>query len=472
MEFQFCGAAGSVTGSKHYVACNEFQFLVDCGLVQERKNLFQNWEPVLENPSQLDAVFLTHAHLDHCGLLPKLVADGFQGKIYGTSATLELAKLVLFDSAHIQEEDAAFKKKRHAKEGRVPPRPVRPLYTQADVEKTVQLFCSVPYSGTTKVAPGVEVVYRDAGHILGSAFIEVILTKPQVDQDEPRRILFSGDLGRANRPIVCDPEFYTEPNVISNLFIESTYGDRESEPIETVNDQLIEVVNRTLDRGGKVIMPVFAVERAQEMLVRFAKLIVEGKIPADTPIFLDSPMAVEATLIFNRHREIFNEETIEISREAKDTIKNLHLFKTQQESRTLNEMEGPAVIMSSAGMCNAGRIKHHLVNHIGDPRNTVAFLGYQAEGTLGKLILNGVNPVRIHGQPRQVNAEIVMIRGISGHADQSELLEWYSAIPIHPKTTFVVHGEQRAIQTLAEKIKEIAPETYVLTPEYKEIYKD
>lgn len=472
VEFKFCGAAGSVTGSKHLVTCNDFQFLVDCGLVQERSRANLNWEPFLENPGKLDAVLLTHAHLDHCGLLPKLVADGFRGNIYGTPATLDLTQLILLDSAHIQEEDVAYKKKRHEREKRVAPYPERPLYTTADVEATARLFHPIRYNRPQKIANGVEVVFQEAGHILGSSFIEVVLTSPQVDSDEPRRLLFSGDLGRANRPILRDPETCQETEIISNLFIESTYGDRFSEPIDTVDDQLVDVVNRTVERGGKVIMPVFAVERSQEILCRLAKLRMDGRIPDAVPIFLDSPMAVEATMIFSRHRDCIDDETLELIEKLKNKMGNLGLLKTREESKAINKIGGAAIIMASAGMCNAGRIKHHLANHIESPKNTICFLGYQAEGTLGRIILSGVSPVRILGEEHPVRAEIVSIKGVSGHADQRELLAWYSAIRQHPSTTFVVHGDVNASKTLADKIREIAPETNVYVPELGEIYKD
>ena len=472
MEFKFCGAVGSVTGSKHLVTCNSFQFLVDCGMVQERSRQELNWKPFLDAPRELDVVLLTHAHLDHCGLLPKLVSDGFRGRIYATPATLDLAELILRDSAHIQEEDAAFKRKRHEREKRDPPRPVTTLYSTADVEKTLTLFKPIDYNVPTTIAKGVQITFREAGHILGSSFIEVLLTRPQIDEEVPRRLLFSGDLGRANRPILRDPDKYTLDEPISNLFIESTYGDRISPPLETVDAQLGDIISRTTERGGKVIMPVFAVERAQETLYRLARLRDEKKIDPNVPIFLDSPMAVEATHIFMKHKECFDEETLESLRRTNGKLDNLELLKTKDESKRLNDMSGSAIIMASAGMCNAGRIKHHLANHITSPKNTICFMGYQAAGTLGRIILSGTSPVRILGQMYPVRAEIAQIKGVSGHADQSELISWYQSIPQAPKTTFVVHGEPEASQSLATKLKELEPQTIIHVPQLGEVYKD
>lgn len=462
MRLRFLGANGNVTGSKHFVETGDFRFLIDCGMVQEREFVYRNWDKCPEDPSGIDAIFLTHAHLDHCGLLPKLGNDGFNGKIYATAATCELAKLILLDSAHIQEEDALYKQKRHRKEKRTDVRPAVPLYTQQDVQRILPLFTPIPYKEETEVAPGVRIVFHEAGHVLGSAFIEVTVE----DEGRQKRILFSGDLGRANRPILRDPEKFTDASrPVYAAFIESTYGDRSSAPIDTVNDQLADVISKTTARGGKVIMPTFAVERAQEMLYRLHTLQTTGRIPSNIPIFLDSPMAVEATMIFSRHKECFDEETLEKARVG-ERLAGLELLKTADESRRLNTLDGPCLILASSGMCNAGRIKHHLANHIGDARNTILFLGYQSAGTLGRQIVEGGKTVRIHGEMRKVRAEIASIRGISGHADQSELLAWFMAIPKSPDWGFVVHGEIRSAKTFAALLAKKTPNTKIIVPTY------
>ena len=432
-------------------------------MTQGRDFLGRNWEPCPEPAERINAVLLTHAHLDHCGLLPKLFLDGFRGKIYGTPATLDLAKLILRDSAHIQEEDALFKQKRHAKEKRKSPHPVRPLYTQDDVEKTIAFFTPIDYETETKIAPNVTVTLREAGHVLGSSFIEVVAD----DGGVTKRLLFSGDLGRPNRPILRDPVFFAEPDrPVDALFIESTYGDRVSEPIDEVNDQLAVVVKRAVERRGLILMPVFAVERAQEMIYRFGTLQAQGRMPKDVPIWLDSPMAVEASKIFMRHKECLDDDALRRLETRNEEVSNFHFLTTKEQSMTLNDIEGPGLILSSAGMCNAGRIKHHLANHIGYKRNIVLFCGYQSAGTLGRQIVEGNKRVRINGQIVAVKAEIASIRGISGHADQRELLKWVGAIPAPPKNVFVVHGEPRSSETFRGLLQKRLEGSRVVRPEY------
>lgn len=463
MRIRFLGANRNVTGSRHFVEVDGFRFLVDCGMTQERDFLGRNWEACPEPAEDIDAVVLTHAHLDHCGLLPKLYLDGFRGKVYGTAATIDLAKLILRDSAHIQEEDALFKQKRHAKEKRIPPHPVHPLYTRDDVERTIPLFSPIDYEDEVRIAPHVSICLREAGHLLGSTFVEATVD----DRGKEKRILFSGDLGRANRPILRDPTFFTDPDrPVDALLIESTYGDRISEPIEDVNDQLAVAVKRAIERRGLVIMPVFAVERAQEMIYRFGTLQKEGRTPKDLPIWLDSPMAVEASKIFLRHKECFDSDALHRMTTLSQDVQNFNFLTTREQSMTLNNIEGPGIILSSAGMCNAGRIKHHLANHISYKRNMVLFCGYQAPGTLGRQIVEGNKQVRINGQQVVVKAEISSIHGISGHADQQELLEWVDAIAKPPKQIFVVHGEIRSATTFRNLLQERYTESLVTLPAY------
>ena len=467
MQIRFLGANEQVTGARHLVKLHGFQVLVDCGMVQERNFLDRNWEPLPEDASQIDAVILTHAHLDHCGWLPRLVMQGFCGPIYATQATAELVELVLRDSAHIQEEDAAYKIKRHQREGRTSPHPIIPLYTKKDVEKVLPLLRAVEYHQPFRLHDGehpIEVTFHEAGHLLGSAFVEITANDADGTQ---KRILFSGDLGKKNRPILRDIEYFTDASrPVDAVVIESTYGDRIQDVTESVNDQLVEVINRTVERGGKVIAPVFAIERAQEVLYRLSILYTAGKIP-DVPIFLDSPMAIEATRIFTRHPECFNAEIHQLLDEGYEfRLPQMQFLQTAQESRQLNSLAGPAIILSSAGMCNAGRIKHHLANHIESKKNTILFLGYQAVGTLGRTIVEKPKTVRILGRIVSVRAEIASIHGISGHADREELLRWIAAIPHPPRKIFVIHGDPRANRALADTFTQEYPETVVTIPAY------
>ena len=471
MELRFLGANGQVTGARHLLKMDGFQVLIDCGMVQERELLDRNWEPLPEpeSASKIDAVIVTHAHLDHCGWLPRLMTQGFRGPIYATGASAELIGLILRDSAHIQEEDVAFKLKRHKKEGRKSPHPVVPLYTQKDVETTLPMLRRVEYHQTVALRDGpnaIEATFYEAGHLLGSAF--VVVTEHR--DDGAKRILFSGDLGKKDRPILRDIEYFTNPSeTLDAVVIESTYGDRVQDTTVSVDDQLVEVINRTIRRGGKVIAPVFAVERAQEVLYRLSLLRRENRIPA-VPIFLDSPMAVEATRIFASHSECFDAETNRLLADGYQfRLPEMQFLKTAQESMRLNTLSGPAIILSSAGMCNAGRIKHHLANHIGNKKNTILFLGYQALGTLGRTILERPKSVRIHGRVLPLRAEIASIHGISGHADRNELIEWMDAIPSPPPKIFVVHGDEDAASSLAEVFRTKYAQTTVKVPRYGDL---
>ena len=460
MKIQFLGACQQVTGSCFYLEIDNLRILVDSGLYQERAYLNRNWDPFPISPSSLDYVLLTHVHLDHAGLIPRLVRGGFKGKIMLTTASGALLPVVLLDSAKIQEEDAAYKKKRHKKEGRKGPYPVLPLYTVEDAEKSLHLFEEVPYKELTSLNQNVSVVFHDAGHILGSAMIEL-----QVRLNQKKvRMIFSGDIGQKDKPLVKDPTVFDSADYI---VMESTYGNRDHEDPENIDAQLENIILSTVKSGGNIVIPTFAIERAQELLYILSRLVREDHIPY-LMMFLDSPMALDITEVFLQNRAELDEETLELFKEGQSPFRfpGLRLVRATQESKAINFIRGSCVIMAGSGMCTGGRIKHHLINNISRSESTVLFVGYQAHGTLGRLIVDGKKEVRIHGQTHKVRARIAQIEGFSAHADRSALHEWLGALSSPPKRVFLVHGEREASRQLREDIQN-SKGWRVDIPEYK-----
>ena len=448
IKLKFLGAAQNVTGSRHLLEVNGVRILVDCGLYQERQFRERNWDPFVIPPDTIDAVLLTHAHLDHCGLLPKLAKEGFKGKIYCTAATAEIAKIILLDSAHLQEEDAEHKRRRHEREGRKGPFPEVPLYSTADAEACFPLFSPVGYREAMPLGDGVEATFYDAGHVLGSS---VIRAKVRRDRQE-RIIIFSGDMGRPDRPIVCDPTVFNEADYV---LIESTYGDRVHEETRDVKNAIGSVINSTRSAGGNIIVPSFALERSQEVLYYINELLLEDAIP-HLMVFLDSPMASKITRIFQHHPELFDAEMKDFIKhnESPFSFPGLKIVETTKESKAINSIRGTIMVIAGSGMCTGGRVKHHLVNNITRTESTIMFVGYQAVGTLGRRIVDGEQEVRIHGQKYPVKAKIVRIHGFSAHADRNELFEWLSKLKKPPKKLFVVHGEAESAQSFADYVRE------------------
>jgi metallo-beta-lactamase family protein len=443
INLSFRGATHSVTGSRYLIEANNCKLLVDCGLYQEHDLLNRNWEGFQCHPKELDAVLLTHAHLDHSGLLPKLVADGFNGKVYCTPATADITQIVLQDAAHLQEEDAAYKKKRHDREGRKGPHPEVPLYTVKDAEACMKLFTPVEYNTTVNVGPGIEATFYDAGHVLGSSMIKVRITQ----NGQKRSIIFSGDIGRWDRPILEDPTVFRFTDYV---VMESTYGDRVHQGAKDLTEDLVEIVNSAIKAGGNIIVPSFALQRAQEILYYLNELTMQKRIPY-LPVFLDSPMAVKITEVFKKYGYLFDSEMVGLIKEHHSPFDfpGLKMVQTVEESKALNAIKGTAMIIAGAGMCNGGRIKHHLANNISRPECTIMFVGYQAQGTLGRLILDGAKTVRIHGQQYPVRARIASLQGFSAHADRDDLLRWISALDVKPRHVFVTHGETASAESFA-----------------------
>lgn len=448
IKLRFLGASRNVTGSRYYLEANNGRFLIDCGLYQERELRGRNWDPFPVPPDSIDAVLLTHAHLDHCGLLPKLVRDGFRGRVYCTAATADIAEIMLLDAAKLQEEDAAFKRRRHEREGRRGPYPEVPLYTVDDANASLLLFSPLQYRKTIALGDGVEATFYDAGHVLGSSMIMVSV----LQGGERRTILFSGDIGRWDVPIVRDPTIFTEADYV---LVESTYGDRLHEGSPEVANHLAQAVNSTLNAGGNVVIPSFALERAQEVLYHMNGLLIDGRIPR-VVVFLDSPMAVRVTEVFTHYPDLYDQEMTRLVRINKSPfdLPGLKMVSTTDESKAINYVKVGAVIIAGSGMCTGGRIKHHLVTNISRPESAVLFVGYQAVGTLGRQIVDGAREVRILGQYYPVRARVVQIHGFSAHADRDELFRWLSGLRRGPRHLFVTHGEPEVADAFGQFLRE------------------
>jgi metallo-beta-lactamase family protein len=437
----FHGAARTVTGSKYLLEANGQQILIDCGLFQGLKELrLKNWDPTPFDVKSLDAVVLTHAHLDHVGFLPRIVKQGYKGPVYCTEATRELAQIILLDSAKCQEYDAAYANKK----GFSKHKPALPLYDGRDVEVTMKLFRTGPRGAWFNPVDSIRMRFHDAGHLLGSNLIETEVQNGAA----PLRILFSGDVGRYDGPLYHDP---APPTACDYLICESTYGDRDH-PERSILDALEDVVKRAVERGGVMLMAAFAVGRAQQLIYLLQILKSQDRIP-DLPIFLDSPMACDATAVYREHHEDHDLSDAALDPEHPALAgRKVILARTTAESKSINQTKGPAVIISSSGMMTGGRILHHLRQRLPEARNTIVIGGYQAPGTRGRLLQDGAKFLRMFGFEVPVRAAIETVPGLSGHADRSDLLRWLSNLPT-PRRTFLTHGEPQSSKALAEELQ-------------------
>lgn len=451
MQVEFVGAVGGdVTGSRHIVHTGKARVLLDCGLFQGRRS-----ETIVRNRDlgfrarDIDVMVLSHAHIDHSGALPRLYRQGYRGPIYCTPATRDLCAAMLEDSAEIQAQDAAYINKKIKRNG-ARMDPVEPLYDQKDVVGTLELMVSVPYHRPVAVAEGVELTYYDAGHVLGSAMVAL-----DVDVvGERRRLVFSGDLGRKNMPILRDPEV---PPGATCLLMESTYGDRNHEPIEEMEDELLEVIERTVARGGKVIVPTFALERAQEVIYALKRLQEQRRLPR-IPVYVDSPLTVKLTDVFRIHPECFDQHARDIltTGDSPFDFEGLRYVSSVEDSKAIDQSDEPAVVISASGMCEFGRVVHHLVSTIENRKNAVLIVGFQAQHTLGRRLVEQRTRVRIFGVERERHAEVVVLNGFSAHAGQDDLLAYAEAVreagPL--RQVALVHGEDRPRETLKALLEE------------------
>ena len=442
MQITSHGAAQVVTGSCHRVETEEFNFLIDCGMFQGGKELARrNYTPFDFNPKDLDFMILTHGHIDHCGLIPKLVKQGFSGKIYTSPATADLVPIMLRDAAFIQEKDTEHENKRRTREG-LPSRD--PLYTMEDAEKVLPLVSPLEYKTPLSLGDSLEFILQDAGHVIGSAIVELLITEKR----NLRKIVFSGDLGQNDVPIIEDPTLIEKADYI---FIESTYGDRLHDTRFPRDKQLLDIIKKTINRGGKVFIPSFALERTQELLYTLSELqTANGDFP-NVPIYLDSPLAIKITEVFKNHSEVYDAQA-KARKDHPFSFPNLKCTPETEDSKDISKSDDPSIVIAGSGMCTAGRIRHHIRHGIENPKNTVLFVGYQAPGSLGRVLLDGVKEIRMMGRLFDVKAEIQRIGSFSAHADQNGLTQWLQAFKPKPDKVFLVHGEEKSIENFSKHL--------------------
>ena len=445
MKITFLGANHEVTGSCTLIEAAGRRFLIDCGM-EQGKDVYEN-QPIPVAPGEIDWVLATHAHIDHTGMLPLLVRNGFRGRIYATNPTVELCGIMLRDSAHIQEFEAEWKNRKGQRSGA---EPVEPMYTVQDAEAAMKLFVGVDYERRVELAPGIEIRFVDVGHLLGSSSIEIWVT----ESGTTTKLVFSGDIGNQHQPIIKDPTTIRDADYV---FMESTYGDRSHGPRPDYVGELSRILQRTFDRGGNVVIPAFAVGRTQEMLY-FIRKIKEDKLihgHENFEVYVDSPLAIEATRIFMEQMEDFDEEALELVNKGINPIgfPGLKTAITGDESKLINFNEKPKVIISASGMCDAGRIKHHLKHNLWRKESTILFVGYQSNGTLGRALVEGAKHVKLFGEEIEVQAEIHILAGISGHADKDGLYRWVASFEKKPDKVFVNHGDDDACVAFASRIR-------------------
>jgi metallo-beta-lactamase family protein len=459
MKLQFFGAVRTTTGSMHVLEANGKRVMLDCGLYQgHRKEAFERNRHIAAPVESLDVCILSHAHIDHSGNLPSLLKAGYKGPIYATPATRDLCSIMLADSANLQVQDVAYVNKKRIRQGK---NPFEPLYRPEDIPPTLDAFRAIPYRRPQEVVPGVTLTFHDAGHILGSAFVKLDVR----ENGTTRRLMFTGDMGRRDMPILRDPETIHD---VAFLVTESTYGNRLHPQREDVKEELAALIEQVARTRSKLLVPSFSVGRTQQILFFLDELTEEGRT-ADVPVFVDSPLSTKATQIYRAHPECFDRETVEMLESGDDPFwfRGLTYVADVEESKKLNVMGGPAIIISASGMCEGGRILHHLEHTVEDSRNVILFVGYQAENTLGRRLVEGKTPVRIFGDEYQLRAEVRSIQALSGHADRTEMHDYFAAMCPKVEAAFIVHGEPEAGEQLAEDLRGMGARNVMLPEEGK-----